>query len=224
MESKTEQTEDDPASRPLRLTIDPSGTSTNDKTVVDIITVPCPGGHPLRTWSRDGLLSRYFGAPSMRDAEAAARKGNVSSSSSSESGSSNGSGSGSGSGGGSVSWVRQGVRREVSEARILLYEHPAVGEGATLEGLTEELLSELGEFRRREEKEKERGLGVKREERKGDGRPVVFVAHSLGGIVVKMALGRARSEMKWKSIWRDCYGVAFFGTLDHHLESPCNSY
>lgn len=43
-------------------------------------------------------------------------------------------------------------------------------------------------------------------------RPIVFVAHSLGGIVVKRALVEAKLDDSYKSIREATYGIAFFGT------------
>lgn len=157
-----------------RFTMDPEGHLTHDKTTVDIITVPCPGGHPLRSWNRDGLMSRYYGALSMRDAEVkddAERP--------------------------TPSWVRQGIRREADKARILLYEHPEMDEGATLHTLADELLRNLQRLREMED----------------DERPILFIGHSLGGLAVKMALVKASNEARYENILRQCYGVAFFGTF-----------
>ncbi|KND92008.1 hypothetical protein TOPH_03316 [Tolypocladium ophioglossoides CBS 100239] len=156
-----------------RFTIDPAGDLTFDETTVDVVTVPCPGGHPLRSWNRDGLMSRYFGAPSMRDAEV---KDEIERP--------------------SPSWVRQGIRREADRARILLYEHPEAVEGTTLSRLADALLEELQALRAAE----------------GQERPLVFIGHSIGGLVVKMALTKASRAAKYDNIMRECYGVAFFGT------------
>lgn len=158
-------------SRQPRFIIDPSGELTHDETTVDIVTVPCPGGHPQKTWTRDGLMGRYFGAPSMRDVEIpeSDRPG--------------------------PSWVRQGIRREADKARILLYEHPSVSDGTTLGLLAEDLLQDLQMLRNEEGRE----------------RPLVFLGHSVGGIVIKMALERASRDARYEGILRQCYGVAFFG-------------
>lgn len=154
----------------LRFTVDPPGLLTHDETTVDVVTVPCPGGHPLKTWNRDGLISRYFGAPSMRDADDEAEHPGP-------------------------SWVRQGIRREADRARILLYEHPTVADGSTLSGLADALLEELRLLRSREKKD----------------RPLLFIGHGVGGIVIKMALSKASRTSKFEGILRQCYGVAFFG-------------
>ncbi|KAL7801513.1 hypothetical protein V8C43DRAFT_271204 [Trichoderma afarasin] len=159
----------------LRFTFDPEGRLTHDETSVDIVTVPCPAAHPLRSWNRDGLMGRYFGAPSMRDAEVReAERQNQ-----------------------NPSWVRQGIRREANRARILLYEHPEVSEGTTLNSLAVALLDELRALRTRERQQE---------------RPLLFIGHSIGGLVVKMALVKASRDSRYESILRECYGVAFFGT------------
>ncbi|KAF5719233.1 hypothetical protein FGLOB1_1254 [Fusarium globosum] len=157
-----------------RFIIDPEGEFTHDQTTVDIVTVPCPGADPLRTWSRDGLMSRYYGALSMRDAE----------------------GAGSDADRPAPSWVRQGLRREADRARILLYEHPSTTEDTRLSNLADALLEELENLRKREKQT----------------RPVVFVGHSIGGIIVKMALTKASRDPSFEDVYRQCYGAAFFGS------------
>ncbi|KAH7318142.1 hypothetical protein B0I35DRAFT_235851 [Stachybotrys elegans] len=98
---------------------------------------------------------------------------------------------------GGPAWVRQGIRREADRARILLYEHPDVVPGTTLVALADALLEELAALRESE--------GARM-------RPVLFIAHSLGGLVVKMALVKAVQDARYKDMARDCFGVAFFGT------------
>lgn len=160
----------------LRFSIDPPGSLTHDKTTVDIVAVPCPGGHPFRSWNRDGLMSRYYGALSMRDAEVKEGADRP-----------------------SPSWIRQGIRREADRARILLYEHPEIGGGTTLSVLADALLQDLQQLRARE----------------GQERPVLFIGHSIGGLVVKMALAKAGKDGRHGNILRECYGVAFFGEFGH---------
>jgi hypothetical protein len=168
-----------------RFIKDPEGSLTHDKTTVDVVTVPCPGGHAVRSWNRDGLLGRYFGAPSMRDAEVDRPES-------------------------APSWVRQGIRRDADVARILLYEHPDVVEGTTLSSLADALLEELYALR----SEEDESGGQKQ-------RPVVFIGHSIGGIVIKMALAKASRDVLYDDILRDCYGVAFFGKFSRR--DPCQT-
>jgi hypothetical protein len=158
------------------FTIDPEGELTHDQTTVDIVTVPCPGANPLRTWSRDGRMSRFFGALSMRDAEGQTAPDQDRP---------------------APSWVRQGIRREADRARILLYEHPLATEDTRLSNLADALLEELEELRKREKQ----------------ARPLVFVGHSIGGIIAKMVLTKASRDTRYEDIYRQCYGIAFFGTL-----------
>ncbi|KAH7145901.1 hypothetical protein B0J13DRAFT_525420 [Dactylonectria estremocensis] len=187
-----------PASpHPASFILDPAGELTHDETTVDIVTVPCPGGHPLKTWNRDALMGRYFGAPSMREAEGPSTNSNKKSTASSNTNTSTSS-STSEQDRPAPSWVRQGIRRQADRARTLLYEHPASVEGATtLNTLADALLEELQALRSRES---------------ATGRPLIFVGHSVGGIVVKMALVKASRNSRFEDILRQCYGVAFFGT------------
>ncbi|KAK0706162.1 Alpha/Beta hydrolase protein, partial [Lasiosphaeria miniovina] len=45
-----------------------------------------------------------------------------------------------------------------------------------------------------------------------NGRPIVFVAHSLGGIIVKQALTIANKKKAYKDIAESTKGIVFFGT------------
>jgi hypothetical protein len=77
----------------------------------------------------------------------------------------------------------------------VLYEHPEAAGGTTLSTLADALLEDLEALRRQESAE----------------RPLLFVCHSIGGIIAKIALIKAGNDPKYRSILRDCYGVAFFG-------------
>lgn len=43
-------------------------------------------------------------------------------------------------------------------------------------------------------------------------RPLVFLAHSLGGLIVKRALVSAKLDRNYNSIFESTYGIGFFGT------------
>ncbi|RDL41952.1 Uncharacterized protein BP5553_01931 [Venustampulla echinocandica] len=55
----------------------------------------------------------------------------------------------------------------------------------------------------------------KREEEHENQRPIIFIAHSLGGIVVKQALVSARIESQYSPICEHTTGIIFFGTPHH---------
>ena len=42
-------------------------------------------------------------------------------------------------------------------------------------------------------------------------RPLFFLSHSTGGLVVKAALIKARGDEQYDVVGDNCYGVAFFG-------------
>lgn len=111
-----------------------------------VIAVPCPGADPLETWSRDALVENYFGAPSMRSSTRTSDLRD-----SQTSGGTGESGKTYGTTGAckisSPSWVRLGIRKEASKARVLMYEHREVVEGTTLNVLAEDLLREVLETR-----------------------------------------------------------------------------
>lgn len=52
----------------------------------------------------------------------------------------------------------------------------------------------------------------KREDDEEIDRPIIFIAHSLGGIVVKQVLFQARLDPLYKSICERTVGIVFFGT------------
>ncbi|OHW96849.1 ankyrin repeat protein [Colletotrichum incanum] len=165
---------------------DVNGRGYND-TLVDIVCVSCPGADPVETWARDPLPEGYFG-----------RSGNVSPTTVKELA------------GASILsptinrhlpmathlWVRQGIRKEVSEARVLLYRHRELVEGVTLENLAEDLIEQVWNVR----------YGSQRS------RPLFFIAHSVGGLVVKLALLKASRSERYKPFMYNCHGVSFFAT------------
>ncbi|KAK0617134.1 hypothetical protein B0T14DRAFT_524503 [Immersiella caudata] len=168
---------------------DIEGTGYNE-TKVDVITVPCPGADPVQTWASDPLPDDYFGSPSYSDlrrlptvARLAAdailspaidrplpKAGHM--------------------------WVRQGIRRSASTARVLLYRHRALVDGINLEILARDLLDQVQRQRQ----------GTR------PSRPIFFIAHSIGGLVVKLALLLASKLPEYRQIMYNCHGVAFFAT------------
>lgn len=109
-----------------------------NETSVDIVCVPCPGADPVETWARDPLPEGYFGRPG--DVPQTVAKELA---------------------GGSILsptinrhlpkaahlWVRQGIRKEVSEARVLLYRHRELIEGLTLDELADDLIEQVWNVR-----------------------------------------------------------------------------
>ncbi|KAL2260325.1 hypothetical protein VTK26DRAFT_5685 [Humicola hyalothermophila] len=92
-------------------------------------------------------------------------------------------------------WVMRDLRKRISIARVFLYKHRVLQEGMTLESLSEDLLEQVEQARR----------GIQ-------SRPLFFVAHSIGGLVVKNALVMASQSSKYLEIMENCHGVTFFGT------------
>ncbi|KAI9658781.1 MAG: hypothetical protein M1821_002341 [Bathelium mastoideum] len=96
-------------------------------------------------------------------------------------------------------WLKEDIAKSTPESRIFLYEYNSSyifgGERARFINKADELLEDL------------------RIERKGDeGRPIIFLAHSLGGILAEQALVNAYNSAKYKSIYEATSGLAFFGT------------
>lgn len=165
------------------------GGSGYNETTVDIVTVACPGADPVETWMRDPLPEGYFSNPADNDFVTHPTTKQLA-------------------GGAILSpgigthfskaahlWVRQGIRRYASNARVMLYRHRELTDDTTIDGLAEDLLKCVME-------------------RREDGRlsrPLFFIAHSVGGLVVKRALVIASQKQEYRGILYACYGISFFG-------------
>ncbi len=106
-----------------------------NETMVDVITVPCPGADPVETWTRDPIPSAYFCTPSNPNVSGAMSALAMSAILSP-----------------ALShplpralnlWARQGIRKYVNTARILMYRHQELVEGVTLNELAENLLDKV---------------------------------------------------------------------------------
>lgn len=93
------------------------------------------------------------------------------------------------------SWIRQGIRSQINTARVLLYRHRKLRDGVTIEQLADDLLTDLSRIRQGHR----------------ESRPIFFISHSIGGLVVKRALVKAHDNGKLRSIMFDCHGMVFFG-------------
>lgn len=158
-----------------------------NETLVDIIAVPCPGASPVDTWARDPLPQGYFSRPRNSAGEEYATVKALP--------------------GGSILspaidrhlpaaqpvWVRQGIRGEMSTARVMLYRHRQLREGVTLEELAEDLLEQITQHRD-----------------PSTPRPLFFLCHSVGGLVAKAALVKAREREDLRWLIYNCHGMTFF--------------
>ncbi|SLM35073.1 P-loop containing nucleoside triphosphate hydrolase [Lasallia pustulata] len=96
-------------------------------------------------------------------------------------------------------WLRDFLPPQLPSARVLLFGYNAnVAFETSIAGVREQAINLLNR------------TASKREE--AEERPIVFVAHSLGGIVIKRALVEAKLDDSYKSIREATYGIAFFGT------------
>ncbi|SLM39418.1 P-loop containing nucleoside triphosphate hydrolase, partial [Lasallia pustulata] len=96
-------------------------------------------------------------------------------------------------------WLRDFLPPQLPSARVLLFGYNAnVAFETSKAGVREQAINLLNR------------IASKREE--AEERPIMFVAHSLGGIVVKRALVEAKLDDSYKSIRKATYGIAFFGT------------
>ncbi|CAD6589643.1 MAG: hypothetical protein ASARMPREDX12_003913 [Alectoria sarmentosa] len=98
-------------------------------------------------------------------------------------------------------WLRDLLPRFLANSRIMSYGYDAsvYPSRSILHILNhaENLLFELKTYRRSEQEQK---------------RQVVFVGHSMGGLVIKKALDLARNEQKYRSIYTLTRGIMFMGT------------
>lgn len=168
---------------------DIGGTGYNE-TRVDVITVPCPGADPVETWIRDPLPDGYFGNPLDNDLTEYPTLKELA-------------GDAVLSPGIGVNftkaahlWVRQGIRRYADTARVLLYRHRELTESTDLDTLATDLLEKV--LLTRDVRQRSR--------------PLFFIAHSIGGLVVKKALLIAsQDDVYRRAILYNCHGVTFFG-------------
>lgn len=166
------------------------GGSGYNETRVDIITVPCPGADPVETWTRDPLPEGYFGNPLDHELTAHPTLKELA-------------------GDAVLSpgigrdftkaahlWVKQGIRRYASTARVLLYRHRELSDQTNLDSLARDLLNNVMLTRDSQQRS----------------RPLFFIAHSIGGLVVKKALLIASQDERYRrDILYNCHGVSFFG-------------
>ncbi|KAK4145257.1 uncharacterized protein C8A04DRAFT_10796 [Dichotomopilus funicola] len=92
-------------------------------------------------------------------------------------------------------WVTKNLRRAASIARVFLYRHRELEDGMSLESLAKDLLDQVEQMRK----------GVV-------ARPLFFIGHSIGGLVIKYALANAHRSGRYQAIVDNCHGVTFFGT------------
>ncbi|KAL2162172.1 hypothetical protein VTH06DRAFT_7085 [Thermothelomyces fergusii] len=92
-------------------------------------------------------------------------------------------------------WVTRNLRKAASIARVFLYTHRSLENGMTLKSLANDLLDEVQRIR---------DVPM--------ARPLFFIGHSIGGLVVKEALVLAKGTPRYRTIVDNCYGVSFFGT------------
>ncbi|KAI7776077.1 hypothetical protein LA080_005851 [Diaporthe eres] len=171
------------------------GGKSHNETNVDVVLVSCPGADPHETWMRESLPRDFFKrtptfhyAKAMKRNESQVAKGPTASTPLPPIlGKDHKS---------APSWARSGVRHEANTARVLTYDHGDITPDRSLKTMADDLLSSLctetaGKIARR---------------------PLFFICHSIGGLVVKLALTQASRSSKYRSILEDCYGVTFFAT------------
>jgi hypothetical protein len=96
-------------------------------------------------------------------------------------------------------WLREDLPRHVPDSRIFLYQYNATAvygkDRDTFVGKANELLE-----------------AIRIERDKAESRPIIFLCHSMGGLLVKQALINAHSNPKYTPIKVATSGLAFFAT------------
>lgn len=166
-----------------------------------IVLVPCPGADPHETWMREALSRDFFKRlPTFHQGKATKwsephiAKGPTA---------------------GTLlppslgkdykaapSWARSGVRHDANTARVLTYDHGDITPDRNLKSMADDLLSSICT----ETAANTDSTG------KISRRPLFFICHSIGGLVVKLALTQASRSSRYRFTLEDCYGVTFFAT------------
>jgi hypothetical protein len=96
-------------------------------------------------------------------------------------------------------WLRDFLPSSLPHARVLLFGYNAnIAFETAAAGVREQAVNLLNHIISERAKVKDR--------------PIIFIAHSLGGIVVKRALVEAKLNDMYRPIREATYGIAFFGT------------
>ncbi|KAF4164779.1 hypothetical protein CNMCM6936_008746 [Aspergillus lentulus] len=108
-----------------------------------------------------------------------------------------------------VFWPEKLLPGKVSDARILSFEYeaaigPFFGEDDEITDISNDLINELMDHRTEEEKLVD--------EAKQEERPIIFVAHCLGGVVLENALVRAAEHPRKRELIGHIHGILLLGT------------
>ncbi|WYZ35794.1 hypothetical protein EsH8_X_000441 [Colletotrichum jinshuiense] len=99
-------------------------------------------------------------------------------------------------------WLRDDLPQHVPDSRIFLYQYNATAtygrDRDTFIGKANELLE-----------------AIRIETEDGEHRPIIFLGHSMGGLLIKQALLNANNNPKYQSIKAATTGLVFFATPDH---------
>jgi hypothetical protein len=162
-----------------------------NETTVDIIAVPCIGASPIETWARDPFTTNYFALPAPNWLEKGSKPKELPKSSAPAPTINHGPPTA------CDMWIRAGIRKEVSQARIMLYRHRELTDDMTIDQAADDLIEQLTKMR----------AGLKK------ARPIFFICHTIGGLVVKSALVKASKREELRPLVYDCHGITFFGQI-----------
>lgn len=97
-------------------------------------------------------------------------------------------------------WLRDSLPEELPQARILIFGYNA---NAVFDNSTAGVTDIAGTLLN--------WLGLRRDDCQT--RPIIFIAHSLGGIIVKKALVDAQANVAFQTLDEATLGIVFFGTV-----------
>lgn len=159
--------------------------------ITSVVLVACPQADPLRTWMSSDIYPDHLNSPTSRASarqqwgEADTKRAVAHAPNLAVSHMLKD----------PYSWAIDEIRKRAEYVRILVYDHGDVADDKGLKSLADDLLQ------------------VVQEEKGRDGeRPIFFICHSIGGLVVKLALTEASRNPIYRPILQNCYGVSFFAT------------
>ncbi|KAI1119812.1 hypothetical protein F5Y10DRAFT_150672 [Nemania abortiva] len=104
-------------------------------------------------------------------------------------------------------WLRDNLPKDIPHQRVIIYGHDTHLQGSDSKQSIEELGVGLME-----------SITRYRNDTETSQRPIIFIGHSLGGLIIKEALLFSRnSRIGTSNIHKACHGMLFFGVPNHGL-------
>ncbi|OKP07146.1 Protein SERAC1 [Penicillium subrubescens] len=100
-----------------------------------------------------------------------------------------------------VNWLKDLLPKQIPNARIMSFGYNSAVQMSKSAGDISLFADQLLE-----------DLFIRRQRQEEPGRPIIFICHSLGGIVFKQTLNRAFEKARYRPLLQKVVGVIFFGT------------